>query len=126
MQLASSFFFFFTSVCSCAGTTGCPSDCEVIIWPNGLGESDCLISFDFNEKLLIFEGEQRSVPAFPLLEVTPVVTVVLVHFTAHAFALRPQALFSRGHKNPVSGCPAHVKAAAQSSQQAKSSGLISQ
>lgn len=103
---------------SCAGAARRPSDCEVIVWPNSLGQSDCLISFDFNEKLLFFEGEQRSVLAFPLLEVTPDVTVVLVHFAARGFALRAQALFSRRHKNPVSGRPAHVKAAGQSSQQA--------
>lgn len=87
-----------TSVCSSASTTSCSRDCEMVIWTNGSGESYRFICFDFNVKLLVFEGDQRFIPAFPLLEGRFLVTVVEAHFTAYTFALRPQALLGRGDK----------------------------
>lgn len=117
---------YFTSVRFCASTTGSPSNCEVVIWPDSFGESKSFISFDFNVKFLAFEGEECSILAFPLLEVSLLVTVVESNFTPHSFALRSQALFRCGNKKPVTGCPAHVEAAVKFFQQTKTSCLVAE
>lgn len=96
----------------------------MVIWPSCSGESNCFISFDLNEEFLIFEGEQCSIPAFPLLESALVVAVKLVHFAPHTFALRAQAFLSRGNKNPVTSRPAQFKAAGILFQQTKTSGFV--
>lgn len=117
---------YFTSVRFCASTTGSPSNCEVVIWPDSFGESKSFISFDSNVKFFSFEGEQCSILALPLLEVTLLVTVVEGNFTPDSFALCSQALFGCGNIKPVTGCPAHIKAAAKFFQQTKTCGLVAE
>ena len=117
-------FSYYTSVCSCASTTGCPRDCEVVIWSNRFGESNWILSFDFNVEVFAFQGDQCVILAFPLLEVRFVITVVEAHFAPHTFALRSQALFGRDSEKPITGRPADVKATVIFFQQAKPSGLV--
>ena len=85
----------------------------MVIWPNSFGESDCFISFEFNVELVALEGEQCSIPAFPLLEVSSVVTVIQAHFTPQTLALRSQTLLGCDSVKPVTGRPAQFKAAGQ-------------
>lgn len=95
-----------TSVCSCARTVGRSCDGEVVVGSYCSGQSDRFVRFDFDVERLAFECKQRLVLAFPLLEVTLIVAVVQADFTAQAFALRSQALFGGGDKNPSTSCPA--------------------
>lgn len=115
-----------TSVRFCASTTGSPKNCKVVIWPNSFGESKSFIRFDFNVQFLAFEGEECSIPAFPLLEGSHLITVIEGNFTPHSFALCSQALFGCGNKKPVTGCPTDVKAAVKFFQQTETSGLVAE
>lgn len=82
----------FTSVRPAAGTAACPCDGEVVVWTNSFGENSRLIRLHFNVQLLAYEGEQCVIPAFPLLQVALVVTIVETDFTPHTFALCSQTL----------------------------------
>lgn len=115
-----------TSVCSRASAAGCACDCELVIGTNSLGESNCFIGLYFNVELLAFEGKQRFISAFPLLECILVVTIVGAYFTANTFALCAQTLSGWRHKKPITSCPTHFEAAVCFLHYTETSGLVSE
>lgn len=102
-----------TSVSSRAGAVGRSRDGEAVARPRRPGKRDASIGLELNIErwLLVFQRQQCPVHALPFLQTAPFVAVVHVDLAAHAFALRPQALFGGGDKNPVAARPAHLLAA---------------
>lgn len=76
-----------------AGAAGRVRDGDLVVGADGFGQSDGPVRFDLHVERLAFEGQQRPVLAFPALQERLLVAVVLVHLTAHAFTLSPQAFF---------------------------------
>lgn len=113
-----------TSVCPGAGTAGRVRDGDVVVRSDGFRQSNGPVRFNFHVEQLASEGEQRVVLAFPPLQEALLVAVILVHFTPHAFTLSPQTFFGGGDQQAVAGGPAQVQAAAQSSHQTQSCGLV--
>lgn len=82
----------------------------MIIWTNSSGERHRFIRIQLNVKLLALECKQGFILAFPLLQLTLVVTVVGAHLAAEGLALGTQAFSGHYDEKSVAGCPTHVKA----------------
>lgn len=69
-------------------------------------ENTCVVCSELNVKLLILKGEDRFVPALPLLKLAVLIAVVQADFTSRTFGLDPQAFLILLNEKSVTGCPA--------------------